>query len=43
MYNVICRKKLEFLLEKNLLKIMEGMKLNMMVIIYFSIICIINV
>lgn len=43
MYNVICRKKLEFLLGKNLLKIMEGMKLNMMVIIYFSIICIINV
>lgn len=36
-------KKLEFLLEKNLLKIMEGIKLNMMVIIYFSIICIINV
>lgn len=42
MYNVICRKKSELLLEKNPPKTMEGMKLNMMAIIYFSITCMTN-
>lgn len=42
MYNVICRKKSKFLLEKNPPKTMEGIKLNIMAIIYFSITCITN-
>lgn len=35
-------KKSEFLLEKNPPKTMEGIKLNIMAIIYFSITCITN-
>lgn len=42
MYNVIRRKKSELLLEKNPPKTMEGIKLNIMAIVYFSITCITN-
>lgn len=42
MYNVICRKKIRIPVRKNPPKTMEGIKLNIMAIIYFSITCITN-